>query len=454
IGKTYVSLMDSRAVDVNSAFFGVSVSKLMENAGAAVAKHCRDYDRIAVFCGCGNNGGDGLVAARHLIKQGKHVTCFVLNGRRSKLNLTNLKKLGSGNIRMINSCTDFDLEGYELVVDAIFGVGFRGELRQPIYGVIDKINGSDAKKISVDTPSAGKVEADVVISLDTAKVLGAVVEDIGIPPEAKIYCGPGDVQVAIPKRTGAEHKGDFGRLIVLGGSREYIGTPTLVAQAALRAGVDLVTLCVPQYVADKMPFDPNLIVHPLKSRDKITSEDVKEVFDMSCDAIVFGNGIGKNTKDAVEYFMQKLKVPAVVDADALSQAEKSWLNHNMILTPHQGEYKKLLKTGDVAANAKKTGSVIILKGETDEISDGVETRLNKTGNPYMTVGGTGDVLAGTIGALVAQNGDRMLSATAGTFLTGFAGDLAAEKFGVSLTATDVIAELPSAIRQCLEFDAT
>ncbi|MBD3388596.1 MAG: NAD(P)H-hydrate dehydratase [Candidatus Altiarchaeales archaeon] len=442
--------MDSRALDLNAVWLGVPLERLMENAGAAVARECAGFKRIAIFCGRGNNGGDGLVAARILHEDGVDVTVFALEGDRTKLNQNNLGKIPDSLKKIIDNREDFELEGFDLIVDALVGVGLEGEAREPLKGVIEKMNESHAHKISVDTPSAGIVEADAVVSLHTAKVPGAIVADIGIPAEAERYCGPGDVAVALPRRKSDSRKGDHGRLIVMGGCREYIGTPTLVAQAALKSGVDLVTVCVPQYVADKMPFDPNLIVHPLKSSDAITAEDVKEVLGMKCDAIVFGNGLGRESREAAKWLMEKSKVPLVLDADALSLAKKRWLKDNMIVTPHEAEYRRLFgrledREENVLADSRETGAVIVLKGSEDTISDGETVRLNRTGDPNMTVGGTGDVLAGVIGSLLAQTGDRMKAACAGAYLTGRSGELASEELGVSMTATDVIAKIPEAI---------
>ncbi len=447
--------MDSRAIDVNAAWLGVPTERLMENAGKAISQHCSGFHKIAVVCGGGNNGGDGLVAARYLLKNGADVDVFALEGNKTPLNQKNMERLDNAIVKKIKTADDFSLNGYDLIVDALVGVGVKGEIRQPLKGIIEKINSSDAHKISVDTPSAGLVEADAVVSLHSAKVPGAIVEDIGIPKEAELICGPGDVQVAIPKRESTSHKGDYGRLLVFGGSKKYIGTPTLVAQAALKSGADLVTVCVPQYVADKMPFDANLIVHPLKSKDKITVDDVKEVLTMRFDALVFGNGIGQESADAVKYLMENVKAPVVVDADALGCAKKEWIKNNMILTPHSGEYAKLFgklekDMDDVAEASRQCGAVVVLKGAEDIISNGTTTRVNKSGNAYMTVGGTGDVLAGVIGGMLAQNKDLMKSACGGAFLTGLAGDMAADEVGVSLTATDVIAKIPQAIKDCME----
>ncbi len=445
--------MDSRILDANAAWWGVPLETLMENAGRAVALECRGFRKIAVVCGRGNNGGDGLVAARILLKGGSDVTVYALQGPRSRLNQRNLGRLPKRRLRMIESAAGMDFGGCDLIVDALIGVGYRGEMSEPLTGIIDKINASDARKLSVDSPSGGAVEADAVLSFHEAKVPGAKVADIGIPDEAVYFCGPGDVNAAIPRRERSSHKGDYGRLIVLGGSKGYIGTPALVAQAALRAGLDLVTVCVPEYVADKMPYDPNLIVRPLRGKDRVTPKDVDDVLALESDAVVFGNGLGRGCVAAVRRFMQRLERPAVIDADAISQARSEWLNDRMILTPHEGEFKRIFgalkdRVVDTHRMAAKTGAAVVLKGALDVVSDGKTTRVNDTGNPYMTVGGTGDVLAGVIGGLLAQNRDRLQSACAGVFLSGLAGDLAAKEYGVSLVATDVIQKIPPAIREC------
>lgn len=448
--------MESKALDINSVFYGVPLERLMENAGAAVAKHCKPAENIAVVAGRGNNGGDGLVAARILLREGKKVTAYVLEGKRTRLNQKNLERIPVQNLKVFEDADGLDLQGYDLVVDALVGVGLKGEVRQPLKEIIEKINQSGKKIISVDVPSAMMVKANETISLDTKKVEGAQVEDIGIPSEARLFCGPGDVEVAIPKRRPDSHKGDYGRLYVVGGSRDYIGTPTLVAKAALNVGVDLVTVCVPQYVADKMPYDENLIVKPLKSKDYITEDDIKDILKEKFDAVVFGNGVGRKSKDAVDYIMKECKTPLVLDADALSMAESQNLRPNHVITPHKGEYKRLFKrledpVKDVMEDARKTGATIVLKASQDTISDGTELRLNTSGNPFMTVGGTGDVLAGILAGLLAQNKDPMKSATAAAFLTGVAGDAAAHKKGISMLATDVIKAIPEAIRECQEY---
>ncbi|MFH1402882.1 MAG: NAD(P)H-hydrate dehydratase [Candidatus Altiarchaeota archaeon] len=454
--------MDYTALEMNAGWWGVSTEELMENAGRAVAGECSGFMRIAVFCGPGNNGGDGLVAARLLSEKGVRVVVYYVEGRKTVLNEKNLDRIPKEvEVIRIRSGEDIgELKGFDLIIDALTGTGFKGELREPMRGIIERINEEDVEKLSVDAPSAGKVEADAVVSFHEAKVPGAVVVDIGVPENARLYCGPGDVYLALPERREVSHKGDYGRLIVLGGSRDYVGAPTLVAQSAFKTGVDLVTVCVPQYVADKMPFDPNLIVKPLESTDYIMEGDVEDVLGLKYDAIVVGNGMSREKPSvrALEKLLESVEKPVVVDADAISVMKRGWVRGNMILTPHAKEFERLFGEYDeekrvelVVKHAEETGAVIVQKGAVDVISNGRELRLNNTGNPKMTVGGTGDVLAGVIGGLLAQNKDAMTSSCAGAFITGLAGDIAFERLGVSMTATDVIEEIHEAIKHSMGF---
>lgn len=465
-------MMDSKAADINCEYLGVSRSLLMENAGREVARHCADYANIAIFCGTGNNGGDGFVAARHLAGSGKKVKVFALEGKRTKENQINFNILKNLDIPLL-SVRDFadcdaiaaEVNGYDLIVDALVGVGMKGELREPVKGIVGLINSARAFRLSVDvaTGSSGAetVNADLVICLDEAKVENAKVVDIGMPREAKSYCGPGDVCVSLPKRAGNEHKGDFGRLLVVGGSKDFIGTPSLVAQSALRCGCDIVTIACPGYVAKRMPFDPNLIVNPLDSEDFLKKSDVPKILDMDFDAMTLGNGMGleDETKEAVRELAKKVDKPLILDADALKLIEKRHLRQNMILTPHAREFEVLFEgVGDdnrqklVEGYARKFECVIVLKGMVDVISYGGETRMNRSGNPAMTVGGTGDTLAGLIGGLMVQNKDSFLSACAATFLNGIAGDIAYREIGISLRATDLIEKIPAAIKFCKGFE--
>jgi NAD(P)H-hydrate epimerase len=467
----------TKILDINTEYIGISRELLMENAGKEIALEVeeKNFHSIAIFCGTGNNGGDGFVAARHLASLEKKVKVFSLRGKRTKeagRNFDILKNLPSIEIFEIRDSSDVEkikeekeLEKFDVIIDALIGVGIKGkELREPIKSLVDLMNSSKKFIISVDAPTP-ELKPNLVISLHTKKTAESEdvkVVSIGIPKEAELFSGPGDVFYALPKRTGREHKGDFGRLLVIGGSKNFIGTPWLVAQAALRIGIDLAIIACPKYVAEKIPYDPNLIIMPLSSEDYLKIEDLEKVREINYDSVVIGNGLGteNETKHFVKRFLRETGEKTVVlDADALKLIEGRNLNENIIITPHAGEFKNLFgeysddfheRVALVEKFAKKFSSTIVLKGPIDIISNGEQTKLNRSGNPGMTVGGTGDVLAGIVAALSIKT-EKLYACSAGTFLCGLSGDLAKEEFGYYFNATDVIKEIPEAIKFCEKF---
>jgi len=261
------------------------------------------------------------------------------------------------------------------------------------------------------------------------------------------------------------HKGDFGKLLVIGGSKIYTGSPALVAygaMAALRTGVDLVMVAAPSRPADIVAkFSPNLITEPFEG-DFFTPKHLKRIMELvkNYDAVAIGPGLGieKETHKFVVRFAESVKKPCVVDADALKALGKKRLLDNFLLTPHSYEFYYM--TGEkpkqdilgraelVKKYAKRTGATILLKGAVDIISDGRQTAISKTGNPYMTVGGTGDVLTGICGALLAQKVAPFKAACAAAFVNGMAGTMAAKEKRPIL-ATDVIEKIPEVLKHVL-----
>jgi hydroxyethylthiazole kinase-like uncharacterized protein yjeF len=353
-----------------------------------------------------------------------------------------------------------EVSSYDAIVDALLGVGAKGELREPIKSLVSVMNSAKAKKIAADIPTPG-FKADKTISFHNAKTPDAIVVSIGIPREADTFCGPGDVYCALPQRTGSEHKGDFGRLLVISGSTDYVGAPILAAKAAYRTSIDLVTLACPKYVAERVS-DPVLMIKPLSLDSHLSGADVDIVLKLNYDSVVLGNGIGLHdeTRSFVREFLRKTDKPVVIDADALKLIEPRHIRPNHILTPHATEYKNLFgelpeemdaRTKHVADSAKKANAVILLKGSIDIISNGVRTKYNRTHNPGMTVGGTGDVLAGITGAL-AVKADPFTAACAAAFLSGLSGNFCRDEKGYSFTASDVLEKIPDAIKYCGGFE--
>ncbi|MEA1925246.1 MAG: NAD(P)H-hydrate dehydratase [Candidatus Altiarchaeota archaeon] len=459
----------TKALDMNASYLGVEGILLMENAGKEVALKASSYEKIAVFCGTGNNGGDGLVAARHLSCLGKKVRVYSLKGERTEGNRRNfeiIKKLDSIELEYVTDSTQCveirnELTGFGCIIEALIGTGIRGELRQPVKSIADTINASKSYKISVDYPA---IEADLVLSFHLPKTEDAKVAYIGIPPEAEQHAGPGDVYLAVPGRSGAEHKGAFGRVLTAGGSRDYLGAPLLAAVSALRSGADLSILAAPSRVLERIKSDPNLIYLELESEHYLSLGDVKKLLEVRHDTLVVGNGLGtkKESADAVKEILRKAENPVVFDADALNLLKERDLgrysNGRVILTPHRGEFETLFgempdSPDVVKEHAEKTGTVILLKSPMDVISDGMRVKLNTTGNAGLTVGGTGDVLAGIVGALACNKKTTLFNAaSAAAFICGVAGDLCMGDKGYHYTATDVIEKIPAAFLYCKKFE--
>ena len=258
------------------------------------------------------------------------------------------------------------------------------------------------------------------------------------------------------------HKGNFGSLLVIGGSKRYSGSPAFNALAAYRTGVDLVTIAAPRRAADIIAsFSPDLITYPLEG-DNLKENHLDDIFILAedSDAVVIGGGLERNeeTLNTVKRILNGLTSPCVIDADAIHAVatDKKVLRENFILTPHSNEFYVLtgIKPGTdikkrvdlVKKEASKLGCIILLKGYIDVISDGKQVMINKTGNPFLTVGGTGDILTGICGALLARGINPFEAACAACYINGSAGDKAAKKFGEGLIASDLINEIPNVIK--------
>jgi len=489
--KDFVTSRDMHALEVNAEYFGVSRLLLMENAGhnvaLEVASRFKPRKSVLVFCGLGGNGGDGFVAARHLSSMGFKVK-VILAGKAKEIsdkaaleNWQALQFLGETiHIHEVYDSTLLPEVTADIVIDALLGTGTKGDVRPPILQLVKKINTINAFRVAVDVPTGidadtGKVlrdavKADVTITfhktkkgLEKAKKYTGklLVESIGLPEEFEKFAGPGDVSLVTKPRPSEAHKGDFGRLLVIGGSETFSGAPTLVAQAALRTGVDLAYLAAPEKTAYAISsLSPDLITIKLEGTHLNPGNlpVLKPYIEVS-NAIVLGPGLGLHpeTRKAVKAMVEtieKARKPLLLDADGLKAfAEfKRRLNIPLVLTPHAGEYAILTgrkppeaseeKTLEVKRTAAELNAVILLKGPVDVISNGKRSKLNFTGNPGMTVGGTGDVLSGITGAFLAQQTDPFEAAVAGAFVNGAAGDFVFEEKGPHMVASDLINWIP------------
>jgi len=279
------------------------------------------------------------------------------------------------------------------------------------------------------------------------------------------YISRGFVRKSYPERPAWSHKGDFGRLLVVGGSRRYSGAPALAALAALRSGCDLVTVAAPERAANIIAsFSPDLITEPITG-NCLNNWHTRSVLEMAkqADAVVLGGGLGRRpeTMTFVQNLLARLDKPCVIDADAIHavSANKKLLGGSFILTPHSGEFLTLTDH-EPSQNIKERleqarlfsshmGCAILLKGHIDVISDGKSVALNRTGIPFMTKGGTGDILAGICGALLAMGLEPFGAACSAAYINGLAGDLASREFGPGLLASDLISFIPRALKSIL-----
>ncbi|MGB9978940.1 NAD(P)H-hydrate dehydratase [Methanobacterium sp.] len=486
---------DMMAIDSNAEELGIHKSALMENAGKSIADHIIDIldpCKIVIFAGTGGNGGDGFVTARHLLNNGYNVDLFLI-GHSDRIksaetlqNWTAIQNINSGlnslKVETIEDSSSLKKVTAPVIVDSLLGTGVKGKLREPISSAIDIINKSEGIKISVDVPSgldplSGEVndkavEADFTLTFHEIKtglkkaavryVGNVILYDIGIPKEAEIFLGKGDL-LRLKKRDIASHKGNNGRVLVVGGSRDYSGAPILAAHAAFKSGVDLVHVACPQSVALPIrSYSPDFIVHTL-SEDIIVEEDVGKILELSknVDSVVIGCGMGKDkeTASALNKLVEEIKKPVVFDADALKLLDTELMKkieNDMIVTPHSAEFKALFGLDipkelkdkmEIISNASNENKcVVLLKGALDIISNGEKTRLNKTGNPGMTVGGTGDCLAGLVSGLLAKGHNGFEAACLGAYINGKAGDMASVKYEYHFTATDMMKYIDDAFR--------
>jgi|YelNatPaOPRAMG01_1025707.scaffolds.fasta_scaffold00484_2 NAD(P)H-hydrate epimerase len=441
-----VTTAQIRELDRRAIAAGTPAETLRERAGAAVAQttarllHQRRAHRVLLLAGKGHNGGDTIVAARHLAAAGCQPVLVLIEPRA-------LPALPGVEVRHW-PCA---LPAADVIVDGLLGTGLTGEVREPYATVIRTINATGQPVVAVDVPSGlgtkTCVRADVTVTFGLPKIellqfpdaVGRIeVADIGLGSDVETdieLITAADIQR--PPRRRSAHKGDFGHLLIIAGSEGYTGAPILAAHAAARSGVGLVTLAVPRaiypIVAAQCP--PEVMPRPL------------ETLSGRFDAVAIGPGLGRGAP------VPQFDVPTVLDADAL---ELPAIRPGMILTPHPGEMARLIgKTAaDVQSDrwgiarqfAREKNVTLVLKGAGTVVTDATgKLWINMTGNPGMAKGGMGDALTGIIGALLAQGLAPLDAARTGVFLHGQAGDVAAARQGeTAMLASDLIACLGAA----------
>ncbi len=443
-----------RVIDANAMALGVTSLQLMEAAGVSLASRVRirNPDRVVILAGKGNNGGDGLVAARHLQHDGD---CSVWYYNHPSLSMEcrhNLDAISGSavTIHPFISVSDLlplkeEIMRADCIIDALIGTGSSGEIREPIRTCVEYANSSPCFIVSADIPTPG-MRTDLVLSFHRPKVTGAEVAPIGIPIEAECFTGPGELTL-IPTVNNLAHKGAGGKVLVIGGG-PYQGAPWLTGLAAMRAGADLVTVASPS-----LPPSPDLIHVPLPGMH-ITKEhtDILIPLCREADVVICGNGLGTRSHEVISVIAPYCK-KAVFDADALRRPVPV-ASEMTLYTPHAGEFLRAFASPDLLvisddpiqrAHEVKTAvsrfsheeDAILLKGPIDLIASKEQVRWNRTGTPAMTTGGTGDILAGVCGALLCHC-SPFEAACIGSYATGIAGEISAERYGQGLIASDLL----------------
>lgn len=469
----------------------ISSTELMERAGTQIFNwmHMRMQGAqvpIHVFCGIGNNGGDGLVIARHLITHGYNVKTYVVNcsDKRSKdflINYDRIKNVTKDWPTLLSCKEDFpEIHQDDIIVDAVFGIGLNRPIDAWVKALFMHFRSTRAFTLSIDIPSGLSTDAvpkdeDAVVwagftlSFASPKLVFFLPEtakytvqweilDIGLDQEF-LYTtetevdliGKHDVLPIYIPREKFSHKGQFGHALIIGGSYGKIGAVTLASRAALSAGAGLISAFIPKcgYHAIQASFPEAMVI------TDVSEEIISKInFKIEPTVIGLGVGVGTNIKtvNAFETFLKTNKIPLVIDADGINILAKKkallkLLPNTTVLTPHPKELERLIgkwkddfdKLKKVKAFSKKHNAIVVIKGANTITVFENKLYVNTTGNPGLSTAGSGDVLTGIITGLISQGYSPLAATIFGVYLHGKSADIAVEDFGYqSLIASHVI----------------
>jgi NAD(P)H-hydrate epimerase len=501
-----------RIIEENGFNEGIPSLRMMENAGAATAKCIREnfpeskFKNVAVVCGKGKNGGDGFVIARKLSESGYNTAVILTHGK--PVNDESVEMLGRLRDLPV-TVVDMDIETekgakiinvVDLIVDAVFGIGFSGQADKNTSLIFKLMNSSKAKRFSVDIPSgidadsqfveSVAVRADMTatpIGLKRAQVLFPAAEycgevklvNIGIPQscyafvkEEMFTLEKDEIASFFKPRNPVSNKGDYGKVLIFAGSYEMPGAAVMAAKAAVNSGAGLVTLAFPDKAYNAIaPNVPECVLLPLKSNESgrfAMSGFEKAKEKIACaDVVLVGCGIGCDfdTKEFFKSVVTEAKCPLIIDADGINILSDDIdilkeVTAQSVITPHPGEAARLLKTDVLVVQSSRvesvkklceaTKSAVVLKGSgTLVLSPDEDTAyLNTLGNAGMATGGSGDVLAGMIASFVGQKMPVPDAVKAAVYVHSFTGDMVSDKYSqMGLTPLKIIDCLPVALKR-------
>lgn len=495
-----VTARQMRQIEEDAVRAGISLDDVMQCAGNAVAEAVRPLGGpVLILAGPGNNGGDGLIAARALRATGVAVTVYTIGRDTPLSSLVRVRAEDDADQQQLRQLA----RESAVIVDALLGIGQNRPPEGLLAAILNATNhaGKHAHRVAIDIPTGVSTDTGAVpgvafdanrtICIGLAKIgdvlypgaayAGEIeVAGVGLPELSDVSVDVAvpaarDIAHLLPRRGANSNKGTFGRLVFCGGSHNFLGAPALSAMASYRAGAGLVELAVippvQQAVAAHMT---EAVFQPLAARDGYISSSAASAIEQTwrhADALVFGPGMGL-TDDTVELTSRLLAALSghrlhgtVIDADglnALSQIEGWWQHHfPLVVTPHPGEMSRLtglsidrIQSDRLAVareHAQKWGAVVVLKGAgTVVASPEGQIRINPTGGANLATAGTGDVLSGIIGGLLAQGCAPFDAAVAGAYLHGRAGDIVRERFGNAGTvAGDLLSAIPLARQSIL-----
>ena len=477
-----------RKVDAKTIQYdGISSDELMEKAAIAfydyfIKQHNNKKKLVALFCGIGNNGGDGLVVARLLHQAGYNVIVFVIEANDNysadcSLNLKRVQEAGV-NVSVITSVEDIpEMSEIYVVIDAIFGTGLTRELSGLIKEVISNINQANKTVISIDVPSGLFLDRPTLFAIEASETITFQLPKLALfLPDNDCYVGKlSMIDIGLNTRAIAEansdefyliredmakqlkplnkfaHKGTQGHALIIGGSLGKIGAVSLASMAALKSGCGLITAFVPKCGTNAIQsYFPEAMVIQDNNKHYISSI----AFDVQPDAIAIGMGMGteKESKQAFHQFLKTNSSPLIIDADALNilSENSEWLNElqpNTILTPHLGELKRLIgewkndyqKIEKTRNFAQRNNLIVVVKGAHTLIVDSAMLYVNSSGTPALATAGSGDVLSGIIVGLLAQGYKPIEAAQLGVYIHGMTANITSNEINPrSFVASDII----------------